>query len=100
MVQRDQTAEREQEAVGIRITPVVRDSRIYLNRTKVIMALKKVIIRSNKTDLECEEIINEAISDYPDNEVLFDMLIESTVSGINLKQKTMYTLMIRIESEE
>ena len=62
--------------------------------------LKKVIIRSNKTDAECEEIINEAISDYPNNEVLFDMLIESTVSGINLKQQTLYTLMVRIEDGE
>lgn len=62
--------------------------------------LKKVIIRSNKTDAECEEIINEAISDYPNNEVLFDMLIESTVSGINLNQQTLYTLMVRIEDGE
>ena len=62
--------------------------------------LKKVIIRSNKTDVECEEIINEAISDYPNNEVFFDMLIESTVSGINLNQQTLYTLMVRIEDGE
>ena len=62
--------------------------------------LSKVIIRSNLTDIECEEMINTAIAENPNYEILFDMLIESTVSLIGGKQKTMYTLMIRIEVGE
>ena len=62
--------------------------------------LREVIIRSNCTDKQCEEAINTAIADHPNSEVLFDMLIENTVSGLNFNQRTQYTLMIRIEDGE
>lgn len=62
--------------------------------------LKKVIIRSNCTDVDCEEIINNTIEEYADKEIEFEMLIENTVSVIYGKQSTLYTLMIRIEEGE
>ena len=62
--------------------------------------LHKVIIRSNKTDSECEELINSAVAEYPNYEVFFDMLIESTFTVLNSNQQTLYTLMIRIEEAE
>lgn len=62
--------------------------------------LKKVIICSNCTDTDCEEIINSAIEEHPDKEIEFEMLIENTVSAINMKQQTLYTLMVRIEDGE
>lgn len=64
------------------------------------MMLKKVIIRSNCTDQVCEKLINETITEYPNNEIEYEMLIESTLAMIEQPQKTLYTLMIRIEAEE
>ena len=62
--------------------------------------LTKVIIRGNQTDRECEDRINKAIAEYPNNEVIFEMLIENTATLIGGNQETLYTLMIRIEDGE
>lgn len=62
--------------------------------------LHKVIIRSNRTDVQCEEMINAAIAEYPNHEILFDMLIEDTAAFAYGIQHTMYTLMIRVEEKE
>lgn len=61
--------------------------------------LKKVIIRGNQTDRECEDRINKAIAEYPNNEVHFEMLIENTAMLMGGNQETLYTLMICIEEE-
>ena len=62
--------------------------------------LKKVIIRSNCTDQMCEKLINETITEYLDNEVEYEMLIETTLAMAGQPQKTLYTLMIRVDAEE
>lgn len=61
--------------------------------------LKRVIIRSNFTAEECENLINDTITDNPIGVISFEMLIENTVSLINGSQLTTYTLMIQIEEE-
>lgn len=61
--------------------------------------LKRVIIRSSLTDEECENLINDTITDNPNSLVSFEMLIENTVSLISGRQLTTYTLMIQIEED-
>ena len=61
--------------------------------------LKRVIIRSGLTDEECENLINDTITNNPNDVISFEMLIENTVSLINGSQLTTYTLMIQIEEE-
>ena len=62
--------------------------------------LTRVIIRSNQTDGECEALINQTIADNPDKSVEFELLIENTYSAFDSNQKTIYTLLIRIEDAE
>lgn len=61
--------------------------------------LKKVIIRSNFTAEECENLINDTIANNPNDLISFEMLIENTVSLINGSQLTTYTLMIQLEED-
>ena len=61
--------------------------------------LKRVIIRSNFTAEECENLINDTIADNPNGVISFEILTENMVSLINGSQLTTYTLMIQIEEE-
>ena len=61
--------------------------------------LKRVIIRSNLTAEECENLINDTIADNPIGVISFEMPIENIASLISGRQLTTYTLMIRIEED-
>ena len=63
--------------------------------------LKRVIIRSNFTAEECENLINNTIADNPNGVISFEMLIENSASLINGSPlvQTTYTLMIQIEED-
>ena len=61
--------------------------------------LEHVTVCENRTAKQCEDIINQAIFDYPDKEVSYEMLIENSIR-IGEISDTRYTLLINVEQKE
>ena len=63
------------------------------------MMLHHVTICENKTAQQCEDIINQALVDYPDKGVDYQILIENSVRIGNISDNR-YTLLLNISEKE
>ena len=62
------------------------------------MSLTHVLIFQNQTASQAEERLNRLIEEYPEYEISYELLIESSVAFGNLSD-TKYTLLVNFEQE-